>query len=63
MTVNTWCKANDICEQTYYPNLKELRTEMIESFQVLASDEKTVTFKKLEVCTPISRTQAVMLAL
>ena len=25
MTVSSWCKANDICEQTYYRNLKRLR--------------------------------------
>ena len=31
MTVTAWCKANGICEQTYYRNLKKLRTEMLES--------------------------------
>lgn len=25
MTVSSWCKANGICEQTYYRNLKRLR--------------------------------------
>lgn len=25
MTVNAWCKANGIVEQTYYRNLKKLR--------------------------------------
>ena len=25
MTVYSWCKANGICEQTYYRNLKRLR--------------------------------------
>ena len=27
MTVTAWCKQNDICEQTYYRNLKKLWEE------------------------------------
>ena len=27
MTVTAWCKANGICEQTYYRNLKKLLTK------------------------------------
>lgn len=30
MSVAKWCKANGICEQTYYKNLKKLREEMIQ---------------------------------
>ena len=28
MTVSSWCKANDICKQTYYRNLKRLREQL-----------------------------------
>lgn len=59
MTVTAWCKANGICEQTYYRNLKKLRTEMLESFPVSA--EKPVAFKKLEVHTPVPNTQAAVI--
>lgn len=31
MTTTAWCKANDICEQTYYRHLKILSEEIIES--------------------------------
>lgn len=59
MTVTAWCKANGICEQTYYRNLKKFRTEMLESFPVSA--EKPVAFKKLEVHTPVPSTQAAVI--
>ena len=26
--VSSWCKANDICEQTYYRNLKRFREQL-----------------------------------
>lgn len=61
MTVTAWCKANGICEQTYYRNLKKLRTEMLESFPVPVPDEKPVAFKKLKVHTPVSNTQAAVI--
>lgn len=64
MTTTAWCKANGICEQTYYKHLKKLREEMIESFPspVPAVDtEKPAMFKKLEVQTPVSNTQAAVI--
>ena len=57
MTVTVWCKANGICEQTYYRNLKKLR----KSFPVPASADKPVAFKKLEVHTPAPNTQAAVI--
>lgn len=61
MTVTAWCKANGICEQTYYRNLKKLRTEMLESFPVSVPDEKPVAFKRLEVQTTVPNTQAAVI--
>ena len=61
MTVTAWCKANGICEQTYYRNSKKLRTELLESFPVPVSDEKPIAFKKLEVHTPVPNTQAAVI--
>ncbi|MBP3457738.1 MAG: IS66 family insertion sequence element accessory protein TnpB [Lachnospiraceae bacterium] len=63
MTVTAWCRTNGICEQTYYKNLKKLREEMLESFPapLPVSDEKPVSFKKLEVQTPIPGTQAAVI--
>ena len=34
MTVNAWCNLNNICEQTYYRNLKILRSEICENLPV-----------------------------
>lgn len=38
MTVTAWCKANDICEQTYYRNLKLLREEVCNNLPVSLPD-------------------------
>ena len=63
MTVTAWCKANDICEQTYYRNLKQLREELCSQLPMPISDNecKTVTFKKLEVTAPLPNTQAAVI--
>lgn len=61
MTVTAWCKANGICEQTYYRNLKKLRSEMLASFPVPVPDEKPVAFKKLEVRTPVPNIRAAVI--
>ena len=34
MTVTAWCNKNNICEQTYYRNLKVLRAEICENFPI-----------------------------
>lgn len=48
MTVTAWCKQNDICEQTYYRNLKKLREEACGSFPVPAQLGKPAVFKQLQ---------------
>lgn len=63
MPVSAWCKENGICEQTYYKNLKKLRSEMIDSLPAPIKDieEKPVAFKRLEVQTPVADTQAAVI--
>ena len=59
MTITAWCKQNDICEQTYYRNLKILREEICDSLPVpIPESKKPVAFKKLEVQSPVPNTQA-----
>ena len=59
MTVTAWCNKNNICEQTYYRNLKVLRAEICENFPIPTEiSEKPVSFKKLEVQTPVTGTRA-----
>lgn len=63
MTVKNWCKANGICEQSYYHNLKLLREEMLSSLPVPVngSDEKPAVLKRLEVQNPVPNTQAAVI--
>ena len=62
MSVRDWCKANHICEQTYYRNLRRLREEICESLPVpVKESEKPVTFQKLEVQTPAPDLQAAVI--
>ena len=58
-TVTAWCNKNNICEQTYYRNLKVLLAEICENFPIPTEiSEKPVSFKKLEVQTPVTGTRA-----
>lgn len=61
MTVTAWCKQNDICEQTYYRNLKKLREDACCSFPVPAQPGKTAVFKQLQLQQPVSDGNAAVL--
>lgn len=63
MTVSRWCKENNICEQTYYKNLKKLREEMIESLPspLSVANEHPATFQKLEFQLAIPESKASVL--
>ena len=62
MSVRDWCKANSVCEQTYYRNLRRLREEICESLPVpVIEPEKPMTFQKLEVQTPSPDLQAAVI--
>lgn len=64
MPIKKWCKANGVCEQTYYRKLKLLRQKEIEKMPedlVPALHEETPRFKKLEVISPLSDTKAAVI--
>lgn len=62
MTITSWCKQNDICEQTYYRNLKLLREEICDSLPIpIKEPDKPVAFKKLEIQSPVPDTQAAVI--
>ena len=62
MTVRNWCKENHFSEQTYYKYLKTFRLELCEQLPVPAEvPDKPVTFKKLEVTSPLPNTQAAVI--
>ena len=55
-----YSKANQICEQTYYRNLRVLREAACSDFPISAIAESkklsTVSFNKLEVQAPVTNT-------
>ena len=56
MTVKAWCKANGICEQTYYRNLRKYREEICAVLPVPQNESngnQPVVFQKVEL--PVSR--------
>ena len=59
IAVTHWCKQNGYCEQTYYKYLKKFREEVMDNLPVPITEQpKPVSFKKLEVQTPVTGTQA-----
>lgn len=59
IAVTHWCKQNGYCEQTYYKYLKKFREEVVDNLPVPITEQpKPVSFKKLEVQTPVTGTQA-----
>ena len=66
MSVRSWCKQNNLSEQTYYKYLRRFRQELCDSLPVpvTASEgrsEKPVTFQKLEVQAPVQRTKTAVI--
>ena len=62
MTVKSWCDLNQVKQATYYRYLKLLRQELCESLPIPAAEpEKAVTFKKLDVQSPVCNTQAAVI--
>lgn len=58
--VYKWCKAHDICEQTYYKKLKLFRERELDKIQLLViapQDDDPAVFRKLEVETPVPNAQ------
>lgn len=66
MSVRSWCKQNNLSEQTYYKYLRRFRQELCDSLpvSVTASEgrsEKPVTFQKMEVKAPVQNTKAAVI--
>lgn len=57
MSVSSWCKRNNVSEPSYYYYLKRIRKQALENLPVPVQEEKLVSFKKLEVQTPITDVQ------
>ena len=62
MSVRSWCKQNNLSEQTYYKYLRRFRQELCDSLPVpVSASEKPVQFSKVTVQTPLPNTQAVII--
>ena len=62
MSVRSWCKQNNLCEQTYYKYLRRFRQELCDSLPVpVEPPEKPVQFLKLTVQTPVPHAQAAVI--
>ena len=66
MSVRSWCKQNNLSEQTYYKYLRRFRQELCDALPVpvTASEgrsEKPVTFQKLEVQAPVQSTKTAVI--
>ena len=54
MSVRSWCKQNNLCEQTYYKYLRRFRQELCDSLPVpVAASENPVQFSKIAIQTPV----------
>ena len=49
MTVSSWCKANGICEQTYYRNLKRIREQLCATLPISVMSSLPSTNAKIIV--------------
>ena len=64
MTLTAWCEQNNICKKSYYYWLRKIRLDAIENSPVPVNKipenkpEDNISFKKLEVQSPVSGMQA-----
>ena len=62
MSVKNWCESHGLSEQTYYKYLKKFRQEMCDALPVpVQTPEKPVSFKQLEVMSPLPDTKAAVI--
>ena len=62
MSDRSWCKQNNLSEQTYYKYLRRFRQELCNSLPVpVAAPEKSVQFSKVTVQTPAPHAQAAVI--
>ena len=69
MTVVAWCEANNINIKSYYYWLRKVRNHTLEQMPELTEnlpvpmEDDSVTFKKLDVQTPVAAAAAVIIRL
>ena len=56
LNVQDWCAQNDITKHAYYYWLRKLREEACEDLPAIPKKAKAVSFKKIEVETPVPNT-------
>lgn len=67
MTIKAWCALNNINEKTYYYWLHKIRQQALDNSPVPASStapavkDQPVSFRKLEVQSPVSGMQAAVI--
>ena len=63
LPVKKWCEQQGLKEQSYYYYLKKIREEELSKLpaQIPSEETKPTVFKKLEVQTPMSGTQAAVI--
>lgn len=61
LKVDDWCEANGVTHHAYYYWLRKVRLAACSDLPALKEQEPLTTFKKLEVQTPVSNTQAAVI--
>ena len=63
LPIRTWCTQHGFKEQSYYYYLKKIREEELSKLPapIPLEETKPAVFKRLEVQTPVSNTQAAVI--
>ena len=61
MRVDDWCEANGVTHHAYYYWLRKVRQAACQNLPVVNSCKEPTTFKRLEVQSPATGTQAAVI--
>jgi transposase-like protein len=61
MKVDDWCARHDVTKHAYYYWLRKIREEACEDLPAVQEQSKPVSFKKLEITSPVPNTQAAVI--
>lgn len=61
MNVVDWCTSQNVTKHAYYYWLRKLREEACENLPAITEESKPVSFKKLEVTSPVPNTSAAVI--
>lgn len=61
MTIQDWCAQQGVTKHTYYYWLRRIREDACHDLPVVQEKNRPVCFKKLEVSTPVSSTEAAVI--